>query len=353
MSQNIQCPICKFFEQSPLDHWALEIDYSCIPPLSLWRGGRGVRSFRRGGRPGGEVPAPAKPFPPLWSSSKMGRYTLPFLNTLTLLLTLAVNYLNVAGLIGGIPVGEMSDRYPTLVTPAGYAFSIWGLIYLLLLAFVGYQWYLVAKEKDTTPIRQTGIWLIVANLLNAAWILAWTNDYTGLSVLVMLGLLSTLVVLAVRLRLELWDAPFKTIALVWWPITIYLGWIVVATVANVSAWLVSTGWEGGPLSPRCLGLYPHSGGDGHLSGPDRRSQYARSGRRRHVGPHCAGLQTMGRPPDSSLCGSRRYGCIIHRYGYPRLEKPQDPAGSAGNDVKIWKWEDLKIGGSEKDEWLNC
>jgi hypothetical protein len=55
--------------------------------------------------------------------------------------------------------------------------------------------------------------------------------------------------LTLRLRLEIWDAPLHTIVFVWWPVCIYLGWIVVASVANVAAYLVSTGWEGGFLTP--------------------------------------------------------------------------------------------------------
>ncbi|MBS3808447.1 MAG: hypothetical protein KGY60_13160, partial [Bacteroidales bacterium] len=84
---------------------------------------------------------------------------------------------------------------------------------------------------------------------NGLWIVVWLNEYLALSVLLIFILLFSLIMLTLRLRLETWDAPLRTIAFVWWPICIYLGWIVVATVANVSVYLVSVNWQGGFLAP--------------------------------------------------------------------------------------------------------
>lgn len=168
----------------------------------------------------------------------MRQIALLLLNSITLLFTLAMNYLWGTGAAGSASVGEISSRYETFFTPAGYAFSIWGLIYLLLLAFVGYQWFAWLKYRDKHYLKQTGIWFALGNLANGFWILAWTNEAIGLSLGLIGILLLSLLVLMVKLRLEIWNAPVRIIAFVWWPVCIYLGWIVVATMANFSVLLV-------------------------------------------------------------------------------------------------------------------
>lgn len=168
------------------------------------------------------------------------------LNTLTLILTLAVNYLASAGLLTGQSMGQISARYQTLITPAGYAFSIWGFIYLWLIAYVAYQWY-ARNRTHAGIIKEAGGWFALANLANAAWVWAFTSNEIALSVLLMFVLLYALIKLVQRHRLEIWDAPLRMIALVWWPICWYLGWIILASVTNVAAYLVSLDWSGGPL----------------------------------------------------------------------------------------------------------
>lgn len=170
------------------------------------------------------------------------------INSLTLIFALAMNYLSGTGALGGKTVGEVSALYENLFTPAGYAFAIWGFIYLLLIAFVAYQWFAWLRHRQDEELMKTGLWFALGNLANGIWIYAWTHLYIGLSVILILILLLSLIMLTFRLRLEIWDAPVRIIAFVWWPVCVYLGWIVVATVANVSAFLVSTGWTGGPLS---------------------------------------------------------------------------------------------------------
>jgi hypothetical protein len=174
---------------------------------------------------------------------------LLILNTLTLIFALVLNGLAGSGVFGGRSVGDVSAQYDTLITPAGYAFAIWGIIYLLLILFVGYQWVAWLKNRDDTALKQTGGWFALGNIANGLWIVVWLNEYMALSVALILILLITLIVLTFRLRLEIWDAPVRTIAFVWWPIVFYLGWIVVASVANVSVYLVSIPWQGGFLSP--------------------------------------------------------------------------------------------------------
>ncbi len=154
-------------------------------------------------------------------------------------------YINSKG-INGNTVGSLSDKYDNLFTPAGYAFAIWGLIFLGLLV---QAIFLVARSfksaKDQSFISQIGLGIFLANLLNITWLLAWLNEYTGLSVAIMILLLITLLSVVVRTNMERWDAPLKIIVFIWWPICLYSGWIAVATIANISALLAKIGWNGG------------------------------------------------------------------------------------------------------------
>lgn len=169
---------------------------------------------------------------------------LVILNSITLVIMLVVNGAAGAGKYFENSVADISYKYDTLFAPAGYAFSIWGIIFLFANAFVAYQWYLLSTAK-TKSIAQTGIWFTISNLANTAWIFCWVNDLIGFSVVLILILLFSLVMLTIRLKLELTDEPVRTILFVWWPIAFYLGWVMVATIACISAWLVSINWQAG------------------------------------------------------------------------------------------------------------
>jgi hypothetical protein len=184
----------------------------------------------------------------------MNQLTKLILNTASLIIVLGFNYLSNTKLIGEASVGAISARYDTLITPAGYAFAIWGLIYLMLILFTGFQWYDYSKSKNSVIVEKTGIWFTMANIANSLWVVAWVSDMIGLSVLIMVILLGSLIQLVKRLDLEMWEAPFSIIFFVWWPITIYFGWITLATVLNVATFLVSLGWDGGFLSPLTWGI---------------------------------------------------------------------------------------------------
>jgi hypothetical protein len=179
----------------------------------------------------------------------MKQYALLVTNTMTLIFALVMNALTGSELFNGSTMADISAKYETLFTPAGYAFSIWGLIYLLLISFTAFQWYSYIKHRQDENLKRTGIWFAVSNLANGFWVAAFLTGSVGLSVVIMLVLLLSLIILTVRLRLEIWDAPVRIIAFVWWPICIYTGWIIVATVANISTYLVSINWQGGMFSP--------------------------------------------------------------------------------------------------------
>jgi FlaA1/EpsC-like NDP-sugar epimerase len=115
----------------------------------------------------------------------------------SLVLTLAVNGLANTLTINGQTTGEVSDQFPVLFVPAGYVFSIWGLIYLALIAFAIYsitkRW--LANEK----IESIAWWFVASNILNAAWILFWHYEQFSITMVVMVGLLISLIVIYLKL----------------------------------------------------------------------------------------------------------------------------------------------------------
>ncbi len=157
----------------------------------------------------------------------------------------AVNYLANALPIGGITTGEISDAYPNLFAPAGITFSIWGLIYFLLAVFVVYQFVTLPKRKDKKleeKVYEINKYFIISSFANIAWIFSWHYQIIGLSVLLMAVLLISLIKIADILRKEkfaTWD--YVAIKL---PFSIYFGWITVATIANITVFLVSLNWNG-------------------------------------------------------------------------------------------------------------
>lgn len=159
------------------------------------------------------------------------------LNGLALAATIAVSYLSNTGIFDGHTMATLSARYPTPVTPAPYAFSIWGLIYLSLIDFVAYYAYRAYRGLDDPALRIDG-WFLVTCIANCSWVLAWLYEYTGLSVLLMTLLLGALTRIIALTKMELTDPLWPEIVFVWWPFSFYAGWITVAILANVAAWLV-------------------------------------------------------------------------------------------------------------------
>jgi len=147
------------------------------------------------------------------------------------------NYLAATGFINNRQMGTLSDEINSLFTPAGYAFSIWSLIYLSL--FIQAVWYIVKafKEQESDTLIKLGPWPALANIASGFWLWFWLNEQFVLSVVFMLAILVFLLVAIVKLNMEKWDAPARIIGFVWWPICLYAGWITVATIANVSATL--------------------------------------------------------------------------------------------------------------------
>lgn len=149
-----------------------------------------------------------------------------------------VNYLTVTLPLNGRDTGEISDSYANLFAPAGYAFSIWGLIYTLLAIYAIYQ---LRLEKNEVVAKINRLFIPNA-ILNASWIFAWHYDLIWLSVIIMIGLLFTLIRVNEILRVS--NLPKNERWLVRLPFNVYFGWITVATIANITIFLVSIDWNG-------------------------------------------------------------------------------------------------------------
>lgn len=170
---------------------------------------------------------------------------LTILNFLSVVLLIIVNYFSQVLRLNNNTIGSLSAEYRNLFTPEGYAFSIWGLIFILLLAYSGFQIYMAFfSNEDSDFITQTGPWFAIANFANAGWVVVWLYEHTALSVVLMFVILFSLIMVIRRTNMERWDAPFEIIAFVWWPICLYAGWISVAAIANVAAYLAKIGWRG-------------------------------------------------------------------------------------------------------------
>jgi benzodiazapine receptor len=169
-------------------------------------------------------------------------------NIVAFVLTVLVN--GLAGsttILGGKNTAQISDAYPTLITPAGYVFSIWGVIYVLLGVFVVFQALPSEKGKD----YQTRIsWLFVlSSLLNIAWLFLWQFEYLGLSVVLMFLLLASLIAIYLRLNIGKSAVSLREKLAFQMPFSVYLGWITIASIANVAVTLVSVNWDGFGIGP--------------------------------------------------------------------------------------------------------
>jgi hypothetical protein len=179
----------------------------------------------------------------------MSKTTLrQLINVLSVALALTVNILANALPLNGQNTGEISDRFEVYFVPAGYVFSIWGVIYIGWIAFLVYQF--LPAQRDNPRLERLGYWFALSGVFNAAWLFCWHYNLFGLSVLVMLALLGSLILSYLRLDVgrtaigaaERWcvDIPFS----------VYLGWVSVATIANFTSWLYDIRWDGFGLDPQ-------------------------------------------------------------------------------------------------------
>jgi hypothetical protein len=170
---------------------------------------------------------------------------------ITYVAMIAVNVLANALPINGRTTGAISDAYENLFAPAGLTFAIWGVIYLLLGAHVLYQLGLfhgaddkrgAGESRRVSMLERVGVLFSLSSLANVAWILSWHYDLILVSTLLLATML-VLLILITRTILAADPSPRER-AFVRLPFSVYFGWITVATIANITVWLVSIGWDG-------------------------------------------------------------------------------------------------------------
>ncbi|MGA0557415.1 tryptophan-rich sensory protein [Larkinella sp. VNQ87] len=169
-----------------------------------------------------------------------------FLVVFVIVSTIVMNYLSNALPIGGQTNAEVSDKHFTSFTPAGFAFSIWGVIYLGLIGFAVYQ--ALPSQRTNPRFRAVGPLVMLNGLFNSLWLVVFQNEWLFVSVLFIAGILYTLFGINLGLRLNVPNIPTAEQWLARVPFGLYFGWVTVATIANICVWLESTGWIGWGIS---------------------------------------------------------------------------------------------------------
>lgn len=172
-------------------------------------------------------------------------------NILAVIITILINTLAVILPLNGNTTQALSDKWENLFVPAGITFSIWSIIYILWIVFTIYQArdFFKKEEIDMPFLQKISVLFIVSNIANSAWIFLWHYEYVGLSVLMIIILLLSLLAIYSRLNIGHSIGSMVEKICVQVPFSVYLGWITVATIANITAFLVSVNWDGFGISP--------------------------------------------------------------------------------------------------------
>ena len=157
------------------------------------------------------------------------------------LVTIVINILANALPINGLNTGQISDTFKVYFVPAGYVFSIWGIIYIGLIAYAVYQ--ALPSQRANPRMQATGWWVALGGLANSAWIFLWQYEHFVWTVAAMLILLASLIVVYLRLGIGHTKVSTGETWAVRIPFSIYLGWITVATVADISDVLWFVKWN--------------------------------------------------------------------------------------------------------------
>ncbi len=175
------------------------------------------------------------------------KHSLPWINSAVAVVALVVNGMANAIPLNGQTTAAVSDKFPVYFVPAGYVFAIWGVIYLGWIAFVVYQ--ALPAQRENPRLQRIGWLFALSCVANASWIFLWHYEYFPLTAVVMLSLLALLI--AIYLRLDIGRQRVSTVEK--WcvdiPFSLYLGWISVATIANVTDLLYYWKWDALGIAP--------------------------------------------------------------------------------------------------------
>ncbi len=167
--------------------------------------------------------------------------TRQILNVVAAAATIGFNGMANALPLNNLTTGEISDRFRVYFVPAGYVFSIWGLIYLGIIAFAIYQ--ALPVQRDNPRLGRIGYLFVLSCLANVAWLFLWHYEYFPLTLIAMFGLLLCLIAIYIRLGIGRTNVPLAERWLVHVPFSIYLGWVSVASIANTTIVLDYLRWD--------------------------------------------------------------------------------------------------------------
>ncbi len=146
--------------------------------------------------------------------------------------TIVFNGLAAAGYVNGVTPEVISDKYPTVLTPAGYAFSIWSLIYAGLIGFSIYQ----LLPRNLVRFRPVRSLYVISCVLNCSWIYFWHREQIGVCLGLIFALLVTLIVILIQFsRSQTVDGALPTRGV----FGLYAGWVTAATLVNFAILLKS------------------------------------------------------------------------------------------------------------------
>ncbi|MED4693085.1 TspO/MBR family protein [Peribacillus frigoritolerans] len=161
---------------------------------------------------------------------------ISIINLIFYLFVVTMNFLANFLPLNGQTSGEISDKLHVVFTPAGYVFSIWGLIYFLLAIWVFRQF--LSKHQNSPAYKASFPWFALSSVLNGAWLLAWHYEHFLLSVFIIIALLVTLMVIYTNIK-KVGHTTFDL-----FPFSVYTGWVSVATIADISYYLTYIKWDG-------------------------------------------------------------------------------------------------------------
>lgn len=174
----------------------------------------------------------------------MNSSKLALSNVVMLILVLIFNFLTGTGKINGLSQADISEMFPTKITPAGFAFSIWGVIYTLVFISLVWMLYKHKESKVSIEIQAIGWWFNLSALANILWTIIFSYLRLPLSTLLIAILLVSLVMILINLsKLDFKPNPVLSLAF-----GMYAGWVLIATVVNIAASLVQIEWGGLGLS---------------------------------------------------------------------------------------------------------
>lgn len=171
----------------------------------------------------------------------MNTKTKSWINLIAFIISIAINGLGASGFINGMSQKDVSNNYHTLITPAPFTFSIWGLIYSLVFITLI---MMIVKEKDRDVKKLIDIFtpvFLLSSLFNILWIVTFSYEKIGISTILIFALLISLTKINQRLFEYRNEVPYKLTGL---SFGLYAGWLTIATVVNISAFLVSINWNG-------------------------------------------------------------------------------------------------------------